>query len=35
MHIGGLDHEEGQDGKYTYVWHDEVVQSKFEYLWFV
>lgn len=26
--IGGLDHEEEEDGKYTYTWHDEVVQSK-------
>ena len=29
MYIGGLDHgPEQADGKYTYAWHDEVVQSK-------
>lgn len=33
MHIGGLDHEEGQDGKYTYIWHDEVIQSKFSFIY--
>lgn len=26
--IGGLDSEDGEDGKYTYLWQDEVVQSK-------
>ncbi|XP_067929120.1 tuberin-like isoform X2 [Watersipora subatra] len=29
MYIGGLDHQEGIDGKYTYAWHDEVVQMVF------
>lgn len=28
MFIGGLDHESEEDGKYTYIWHDEVVQSE-------
>ena len=28
MYIGGLDHQDGIDGKYTYAWHDEVVQSE-------
>ncbi|KAF6037720.1 TSC2 [Bugula neritina] len=29
MYVGGLDHEQGADGKYTYIWHDEVVQMVF------
>lgn len=33
MYIGGLDHENGTDGQYTYAWHDEVVQSKYCLHW--